>query len=457
MPKDRQYVGFDAYKNVIDQVDVVILTTTPHFRPIHFAYAVEKGVHSFVEKPVATDAPGVRAFLAACEQAKKKNLSVVSGLCWRYDDPRRATMSRVLEGAIGDIVAVETTYNSHGVWDPRKSRGEVGSEMEYQMRNWYYYDWLSGDHIVEQAVHGLDTMAWALGDKPPIQCWGSGGRQVRTDPMYGNIYDHFSIVYEYPNNVRGYHQSRHWTNCDVRVKDFVLGSKGVCDVFGSRISGAESWRYRSTKGGKPRDMYQNEHDELFASIRGGKAVNNGQYAADSTMLAIMGRMAAYTGKTITWEMAMNSKEDLSPAQYAWGDAPPPRAEAGRHPVRLRAQGRLSSGWLRAVWFLRFASGGGGTLVPFGPNCRHDPAADAAVQAAGQEPSAVACERGHGHVLGQGRSDRLAGGRVEEPGGPVERDGEEDIPVRAPADLGHDVGHDHGGAHALAGVEVVDSQ
>ena len=317
VPSDRRYVGFDAYKDVIDQVDVVLLTTPPHFRPIHLGYAVEKGVHAFVEKPVATDAPGVRAVLQQCEDAKKKNLSIVSGLCWRYHLPRRETMKRVHEGAIGDIVAVETTYNSGGVWDPRRTREQVGSEMEYQMRNWYYYDWLSGDHIVEQAVHGIDTMAWALGDEPPIQCWGSGGRQVRTDPMYGNIYDHFSVVYEYPNDVRGYHNCRHWRGSEQRVKDYVLGSKGTCDVFGNRMTGPEKWRYR----GPNNNMYQAEHDELFASIRSGNPINNGVYAARSTLLAIMARMAAYTGEVVTWEKALNSKEDLSPAKYAWGDAP----------------------------------------------------------------------------------------------------------------------------------------
>ncbi len=202
---------------MLDQVDVAILTTPPHFRPLHLAYAVEKGVHTFVEKPVATDAPGVRAVLKLCEEARKKNLSVVSGLCWRYFGPRREAMKRVADGALGEIVAIETTYDSGGVWDPRKTRDQVGSEMEYQMRNWYYYDWLSGDHIVEQAVHGIDTMGWAMGDKPPIQCFGSGGRQVRTEPGYGNIYDHFSIVYEYPNGVRGYHNSRHWRGCAQRV------------------------------------------------------------------------------------------------------------------------------------------------------------------------------------------------------------------------------------------------
>jgi predicted dehydrogenase len=317
VPSDRQYVGFDAYKNVLDQVDVAILTTPPHFRPLHLAYAVEKGVHTFVEKPVATDAPGVRAVLQLCEDARKKNLSVVSGLCWRYFQPRREAMKRVADGALGNIVAIETTYDSGGVWDPRKTRDEVGSDMEYQMRNWYYYDWLSGDHIVEQAVHGIDTMAWAMGDEPPIQCFGSGGRQVRTDPGYGNIYDHFSIVYEYPNNVRGYHNSRHWRGTYQRTKDYILGAKGTCDVFAPSITGENAWRYR---GSKP-NMYQVEHNEMFAGIRSGNPINNGVYAARSTLLAIMGRMAAYTGEVITWERALNSKEDLSPARYAWGDAP----------------------------------------------------------------------------------------------------------------------------------------
>jgi predicted dehydrogenase len=317
VPKDRQYAGFDAYKNVIDQVDVVLLATPPGFRPLHLAYAVEKGIHSFVEKPIATDAPGVRAVLKAAEEAKKKNLSMVSGLCWRYDTPRRETMKRALDGGIGQVVAIETTYDSGGVWDPRKRRDEVGSEMEYQMRNWYYYDWLSGDHIVEQAVHGIDTMAWAMGDEPPLHCFGSGGRQVRTEPEYGNIYDHFSIVYEYPNGVRGYHNCRHWRDTYQRTKDFLLGSKGTCDVFANSISGETKWRYR---GPKP-NMYQNEHDELFAAIRSGNPINNGVFMARSTLLGIMGRMAAYTGELITWDMALNSKEDLSPAAYAWGDAP----------------------------------------------------------------------------------------------------------------------------------------
>ena len=190
------------------------------------------------------------------------------------------------------------------------------------MRNWYYYCWLSGDHIVEQAVHGLDTMAWVMNDEPPLKCWGVGGRQSRIEPQYGDIYDHFSLVYEYPKDVRGYHQCKHWRGTDVRVRDYVLGAKGTCDVFGDqnnfpRITGATPWRYRGAKA----DMYQTEHNEMFASIRAGKPINNGIYAARSTLLAIMGRMAAYTGQVITWDMALNSTENLSPAKYGWGDAP----------------------------------------------------------------------------------------------------------------------------------------
>jgi predicted dehydrogenase len=315
--KDAQFVGFDAYKQVIDNVDVVLLTTPPGFRPIHLAYAVAKGKHAFVEKPVAVDATGVRDVLKSVEEARSKGLSLVAGLCWRYHTPRQETMKRVRDGAIGRVVAIETTYDSNGVWDPRKTREECKSEMEYQMRNWYYYDWLSGDHIVEQAVHGIDTMGWAMGDEPPAQCWGVGGRQSRIEPQYGNIYDHFGLVYEYENGVRGYHQCRHWRGTPNRVKDYILGAKGTCDVFGSKITGETSWRYR----GANNQMYQAEHDALFASIRAGKPVNDGVYAARSTLLAIMGREAAYTGEVITWEKALNSQQSLVPTQFAWGDAP----------------------------------------------------------------------------------------------------------------------------------------
>jgi predicted dehydrogenase len=327
VPRDRQYAGFDAFRQVIDQVDVVLLTTPPHFRPIHLAYAVEKGVHAFVEKPMAVDGPGLRLFLKACKEAASKNLSIVHGFCWRYDGPRRETMKQVFDGKIGKIVAVETTYNSQGVWDPRKTREQCSSDMEYQMRNWYYYCWLSGDHIVEQAVHGIDTMSWALGDASPVRCWGVGGRQSRTDPKYGNIWDHFSVVYEYPNDVRGYHHCRHWPNTPTQVKDYILGSKGTADVFGNSITGETKWRYR----GPRTNMYQAEHDEMFAALRAGTPIHNGDQAALSTLLAIMGRIAAYTGETVTPEQVLNSHEDLSPAKYEFGPNPvPPVPVPGSH-------------------------------------------------------------------------------------------------------------------------------
>ncbi|WP_337173278.1 Gfo/Idh/MocA family oxidoreductase [Paludisphaera sp.] len=322
--QDRKYTGFDAYKQVIDQVDVVILASTPHFRPMHTAYAVEKGVHAFVEKPMAVDGPGLRKFLKAVQDAKAKNLAVVNGFCWRYHPPRRATMQQVFDGKIGEIRSIETTYNSSGVWEPRKTREECGSDMEYQQRNWYYYLWLSGDHIVEQAIHGLDTMGWAMGDKLPERCFGVGGRQTRTDAKYGNIYDHFSLVYEYEGGARGYHQCRHWVNTANQVKDYILGSEGTCDVFGNSISGKNKWSYRRDVGDrKTYDMYQVEHDEMYAALRKGEIINNGEQAAHSTLLGLMGRAAAYTGGIITPATILESEEDLSPAEYAFGSDPLP--------------------------------------------------------------------------------------------------------------------------------------
>ena len=317
VPEDCRFTGFDAYKQATELADVVLLATPPGFRPIHFAHAVEQGKHAFVEKPMAVDGPGLRAFMDAARASKEKGLSAVNGFCWRYHDPRRELMKRVKDGAIGDLVAIETTYNSQGVWDPRRERDQCDSDMEYQMRNWYYYDWLSGDHVVEQAIHGLDTMAWATGDTPPARCWGVGGRQARTNAKYGNIWDHFSVVYEFEDGTRGYHQCRHWPNTATRVKDYLLGSKGTADVFGLRLTGPDKWRYR----GENPNMYQTEHDEMYAALRAGDPINNAEQAAHSTTLALMARMAAYTGETVTYDQAQASQTKLVPETFAWGDAP----------------------------------------------------------------------------------------------------------------------------------------
>jgi predicted dehydrogenase len=313
---DHCFVGFDAYKQLLaSDVDVVLLASPPHFRPAHLKAAVASGKHIFCEKPVAVDAPGVRAVLAACAEAKSKNLSLVSGLCYRYEHAKRETMKRVHDGDIGNIVALHTTYNTHGLW--KKKRQSGWSDMEWQMRNWLYFTWLSGDHIVEQHIHSLDKMAWALRNEYPLKATGTGGRQSRTSLDYGHIFDHHAVVYEYAGGVKLFSYCRQQDGCTNDVSDYILGTKGTCDVMKHAITGHKTWRYRS-KTGMPDDMYQNEHDEFFASIRSGKSINNGDYMSKSTLMAIMGRMATYTGQVITWESALHSKEDLNPPAYEFG-------------------------------------------------------------------------------------------------------------------------------------------
>lgn len=322
------FVGFDAYQKVIDSgVDVVVLATPPHFRPAHLQAAIAAGKHVFCEKPVAVDAPGIRSVLESCELAKQKNLSVVSGLCWRYDYGVRETMQRVLDGAIGEIVAIQENYLAGSLWmHPRKPEW---SDMEWQLRNWLYFTWLSGDHNVEQHVHSLDKAAWAMREEPPVKCFGLGGRQVRTGGEYGHIFDHHAVVYEYANGMKVFAYTRQQDGCKSDVEDYFIGTKGRAQVLRHSITGENAWRFT----GKKNNMYQTEHDELFASIRSGNPINNGLYMARSSMLAIMGRMATYTGKEITWEQAMNSQERLGPDKYEWGQLGVPEvAQPGRTPL-----------------------------------------------------------------------------------------------------------------------------
>jgi predicted dehydrogenase len=313
----NKFVGFDAYLKVIQSgVDVVLLATPPGFRPDHLMAAVNAGKHVFCEKPVAVDAPGVRKVLMAAKKAKEKNLSVVSGFCFRYDASNRATFGRILNGDIGDIRTVSTFRNGGELW--YKPPQPEWSDMTNQMRNWYYYNWLSGDFIVEMAVHSLDMMSWVMGDKMPLKATGTGGRQVRVDEKYGNIYDHFAIEFEYANGAKGYHFTRQQSGTSSRNTVDVMGTDGNASVAIGRIyeiTGKNPWKYT----GPTNDMYQTEHNELFASIRNGKPMNDGEWMANSTMLGIWGRMAAYTGQTITWEQAINSSEVLGPKteDYAW--------------------------------------------------------------------------------------------------------------------------------------------
>lgn len=315
---EQVFDGFDNYKQVIDACDVVILTTPPHFRPQHFRYAVEQGKHVFIEKPVAVDAPGIRSVLESCRMAKEKDLSIVSGLCWRYDSGVRETMRQIREEKlIGDIVAIESNYNAGTLWH-RGDKPEW-SQMEYQIRNWLYFTWLSGDHICEQAIHTLDKTAWLLGDIQPTEAMALGGRQQRTDPKYGHIYDHFTVFYKYPTGQHVYFTCRQQDDTSNRTEDRVLGTAGQAEILKHVVSPNEGkrWRYR---GPKP-SMYVVEHQELFKSIREGNPINNGHYMCNSTMLAIMGRMAAYSGKTVSWDECFNSQVRLGPESYEWTDCP----------------------------------------------------------------------------------------------------------------------------------------
>jgi predicted dehydrogenase len=317
---DHVFVGFDAYKQLIDSdVDLVLLATPPHFRAEHLEYAVQAGKHTFVEKPVGVDVPSVERVRKACLEAEKKHLAVVSGLCWRYDLGARETVRRVLEEkAVGDIIAIESSYNGGSLWH-RGDKPEW-SRMEYQIRNWLYFCWLSGDHILEQAVHSLDKTAWLLGDQHPTSAMALGGRQQRTDPQFGNVYDHFSVFYEYPGGKHVYFTCRQQAGCDAQVDERVLGDKGQAQIIRHVITdraGKRTWKY---KGPQP-SMYTQEHEALFKSIRQGKPINNGHYMCNSTMIALLGRAAAYTGKTITWDELLKSTERLGPAEYSWTDFP----------------------------------------------------------------------------------------------------------------------------------------
>lgn len=316
VPKERQYVGFDAYKAAIDAADVVILTTPPGFRPLHFEYAVAQGKHVFMEKPVATDAAGVRSVIESAKIADQKKLKVVVGLQRHYDERYIETVKRVHDGVIGDITSAQCYWNSAGVWT--RPRLEGMSEMTYQMRNWYYFNWLCGDHIVEQHVHNIDVVNWFMGQEYPVTAQGMGGRQNRIGPEFGEIFDHHFVEFTYANGAIMNSQCRHAKGAMRRVNEFVIGTKGTA---GPGIikdhEGKIIYRYK----GRPKNPYQVEHDELYRHIRQDLPLNNAYYGAKSTMTGIMGRMATYSGIQLSWEDALNSEISIMPKKLAW-DAPP---------------------------------------------------------------------------------------------------------------------------------------
>ncbi|MEH6308492.1 Gfo/Idh/MocA family oxidoreductase [Olivibacter sp. CPCC 100613] len=334
VPEDHKFVGFDAYAKAIALADVVILATSPGFRPIHFEEAIKQGKHVFMEKPVAVDAPGIRKVLATAEEAKKKKLNVVVGLQRRYQKNYREAIKRIHDGEIGDIVGGQVYWNSGGVWvRPRKPDQ---TEMEYQMRNWFYFNWLCGDHIVEQHVHNIDIANWVKGSYP-VSIQGTGSRAWRTGKEYGEIYDNHSIELTYADGSVIYSQCRHFEGTQNRVDETFFGTKGKAYLSASNTG--KLWDHQGnllfnhpTKG--QANPYQTEHDELFETISKGEYKHwDAEYGAKSTLTGIIGRYATYSGQVIKWDDALNADNSLMPETLTW-DAKPKILpnENGLYPV-----------------------------------------------------------------------------------------------------------------------------
>ncbi len=325
---ERCHIGFDAYKQVLadPEVNYVILATPPHFRPDQLMAAVEAGKHVFMEKPAAVDAPGVRKIMEAGKLAKEKGLGIAAGTQRRHEPNYRETIARIQDGAIGEPVFGKCYWNGGQIWvAPRK---DGWTDMEAQLRNWPYYTWLSGDHIVEQHVHNIDVMNWVLDANPIRVVSGLGGRLARKGVIQGHIYDHFAVEFEYPNGVSVFSQCRQINGGKSRVEEELVASDGSSDCK-RRITphNGEAWRYK----GKPQRGYRLEHEHLMTSIRYGKPINEAQTVAESTLAAIMGREACYSGQEISWEDAMKSETRLGPDAYEFGDLPmPPVAMPGKH-------------------------------------------------------------------------------------------------------------------------------
>lgn len=320
----RCFTGLEAVRELLESgVQVVVLAETPHFRPMHLEACVEAGVHVFAEKPMAVDAPGVRRVLAAGEKARQKQLSFVSGFQTRYSPAAREEVRRVQEGEIGDIVAIEGVYNTGPLW--HRGRQPDWTEMEFQLRNWYYFTWLSGDHLVEQHVHFLDFVGWLLRETPPLHAWGYGGRSQRVDPKFGDIFDHHSVVYEYANGPHVYALTRQQSGCFNGVYATVFGTKGQLRRGGpAKQTGIYSptgeLRWRPPEETEMPEI--NRYREMFGGIQAGQPINDSLSMARSTMLAILGRMATHSGQRITWEEAFASNRVLAPERYDWNAAPP---------------------------------------------------------------------------------------------------------------------------------------
>lgn len=331
--EENKFVGFDAYKHAIALADVVILTTPPGFRPIHFEEAVNQGKQIFMEKPVATDPAGIQRVLAAAQIAKQKKLNVVVGLQRRYQNSYREIMKRIKDGAIGEITSAQAWWNNDGVWVRPRQAGQT--EMEYQMRNWYYFVWLCGDHINEQHIHNIDVINWVM-DGYPVKAQGMGGREVRKGKDYGQIFDHHYVEFEYANGVIFNSQCRHQKGTMSKVDEYVAGTKGRVFFDASRITdlkGNTIYQFDKKTENQP---YQTEHDELFAAVAKGEyKFWDAERGAKSTMTSLLGRMATYSGQMVEWDKAINSGINIMPKEYAFNAQPPVLPDAdGNYPVAV---------------------------------------------------------------------------------------------------------------------------
>ena len=338
VPEEHKFTGFDAYEKVLPLCDVVILATPPGFRPMHFEAAVNAGKHIFMEKPAAVDAPGVRKVLKAAEEAKKKKLNVVVGLQRHYETVYLRWMEMLHEGVIGDIVTSHVYWNSGGVWVRPRKEGQT--EMEYQMRNWYYFNWLCGDHINEQHIHNLDVGNWAK-QAYPIKAHGMGGRLTRTGKDHGEIFDHHFVEYEYADGSRMFSQCRHMKDTLYQVTESFQGTNGTAPKPGV-IQTPSGYKLLDHDARRDSNPYQVEHDMLFDAVAKGEyRYADAENAAKSTLTALMGRMATYSGQLIEWDAAMNSELSLMPQKYTW-DAEPPLVpnEDGFYPVAVPGQTKV---------------------------------------------------------------------------------------------------------------------
>jgi predicted dehydrogenase len=331
--EENKFVGLDAYQKAIPLADVIILATPPGFRPVHFEEAMKQGKHVFMEKPLATDPAGIKRILEAAQMAKQKKLNVVVGLQRHYQNSYRELYKRLKDGMIGDIVSAQAWWNDGGVWVNLRKPGMT--EMEYQLRNWYYFNWICGDHIVEQHIHNMDVVNWFKGEFP-VKAQGMGGREVRKGKEFGEIFDHHYVEYQYADGTILNSQCRHIKGTAVKVDEQIVGTKGSIYCGAKNITdrrGDVIYQFAKEQENNP---YQTEHDELFEAIgKGEYKFADTEHAAKSTMTAILGRMATYSGQVLEFDKTLNSGISLQPSHYTWDADMPAKPDAsGFYPVAV---------------------------------------------------------------------------------------------------------------------------